>query len=111
MGKPTIFQAEADQHPEREAGATGDPFAALETYRGLVAAMQAAGMDAESVLEDAVDLSNVLRAMSDLSRRNGEPETAESVSAQRSELWNGWARKVPGNAFVRGQLAEMRTKR
>ena len=84
--------------------ATGDRAAALASYATLLTAIRAGGLDADS-LEDTVDLSNTYVAMSDLHRSNQNPDQADKIWAERTALWNGWARRLPGNAFVQRQLA------
>ena len=85
-------------------GATGDPAGALASYTSLITAMRAGGLDPDS-LEDTVDLSNTYQAMSELHRRNQDPEQADRIWTERTALWDSWARKLPGNAFVQRQLA------
>jgi hypothetical protein len=44
--------------------------------------------------------------MTDLYRRNHEPDRAQAISALRLELWRNWDRRLPHNRFILRQLAQ-----
>jgi len=77
---------------------------AMETYLKLLDQIRAAKLEPETFLEDALDLSNIYRAMADLHLRNGQAAQAQTVSALRLELWRTWDRQLPQNPFIRRQL-------
>ena len=74
--------------------ASGDAASALQEYNDLLAAMRAAGLDAKSMLEDAVDLSNVYGWLIGLYR---DPEAEARVTAERLALWKDWSGRRPDN--------------
>jgi len=77
---------------------------AIETYKKLLDQIQAAKLDPETLLEDALDLSNIYKAMADLYNRSGSTAQAQATSELRTELWRTWDRKLPQNHFIRRQL-------
>jgi len=77
---------------------------AMETYQKLLDQIRAAKLEPETFLEDALDLSNIYRAMADLDLRNGQAAQAQTMSALRLELWRTWDRQLPQNPFIRRQL-------
>jgi hypothetical protein len=83
---------------------------ALEIYQNLLQLTAAAGNDPQNSLEDALDLSNLHRALADLHQHNGRSDLAQASSANRLELWRQWDRKLPGNPFVANQLASARSR-
>jgi tetratricopeptide (TPR) repeat protein len=82
---------------------------AIEFYQNLLDRTAAAGSEPRSLLEDAVDYSNLHVALAGLHRRNGHADLAEAASARRLELWEQWGRKLPANPFIAQQLASART--
>jgi tRNA A-37 threonylcarbamoyl transferase component Bud32/tetratricopeptide (TPR) repeat protein len=91
-------------------GANGNIPRALEIYRDLLRLLHAGGIDPNSSLKDAMDLSNIYSATAKLHRLNHAPQQADEISALRLDLWRGWDRKLPGNPFVRHQI-EATTRR
>jgi tetratricopeptide (TPR) repeat protein len=77
---------------------------AIETYQKLLEQIRAAKLEPETFLEDALDQSNIYRAMADLHLRNGQAAQAQTMSALRLELWRTWDRQLPQNPFIRRQL-------
>ena len=77
---------------------------AMETYQKLLDQIRAAKLEPETFLEDALDLSNIYRAMADLHLHNGQAGQAQTMSALRLELWRTWDRQLPQNPFIRRQL-------
>ncbi len=83
----------------------GDVPHAIETYDKLLEQIRAGKLAPDVLLEDALDLSNIYLALSDLHRRAGEAAAASDVEAHRLELWRQWERKLPENPFVLRQIA------
>lgn len=84
---------------------TGHAERALAVYRDLLRKILAGRLQASKDLGTAYTLSRVWQAMEGLERRAGRRMEAEQLSAQRLELWRGWDARLPGNGFVRRQLA------
>ena len=78
---------------------------AIEIDRKLLDQVKAAKIEPETSLEDATDLSSLYGELAGLHRRAGESDAAAMTSALRLQLWQNWARKLPGNAFVLRQWA------
>lgn len=91
-------------------GASGNIPRALEIYRELLELIRAGGIDAPTNLRDTVHFSNIYGATAELYQRNHAPRQAGEISVLRLELWRGWERKLPRNAFVRRQF-EAATRR
>jgi serine/threonine protein kinase len=85
-------------------GETGQPQRAAEVYQELLEKIMASKPDPKNDLRDATELSHIYEALAGLHRRNGHPDQAEAMSAQRLELWRNWDRKLPHNSFVHRQL-------
>src|SRR5262249_10117292 len=78
---------------------------AAELYQELIGRLPPVSSEkAETLLEDAVAISNVYGAAGPLYRSAGQADAAGSLEARRIELWQRWSTKLPNNAFVRGQL-------
>ncbi len=88
---------------EAEAGNTAR---AIEIYESLLAAEMAAKPQPETVLADALHLSNIWAAKAALHRRIGQPDLAAVLVTKRRDLWRQWDRKLPHNAFVERQLQQ-----
>ena len=83
---------------------TGHLSQAIDTYRQLLDKIMASKPESETNLEDAVDLSNIYRAMARLHEKAHQIEAATALQERRAELWRHWNRKLPNNPFVRRQL-------
>ncbi len=101
-GVLTALRALADNQADQ-----GDPRAAIETYRDLLEKVMASKPDPANDLHDACKLAGIYQSMADLYRRTGDTVKAEGMAAQERDLWHGWDRKLPNNAFVRRQIAAM----
>ncbi len=101
-GVLTTLRALADNQADQ-----GDPRAAIETYQDLFEKVMASKPDPANDLHDACMLAGIYQSMAGLYRRTGDTVKAESMAAQQRELWHGWDRKLPNNAFVRRQIAAM----
>jgi hypothetical protein len=49
-------------------------------------------------------LASLYQSLASLYRRTGDTAKAETMAAQRIDLWRQWDRKLPNNTFVRRQL-------
>lgn len=88
---------------------TGNPARAIDIYRELLERVDAARPNPEGVLQDAVQLSRIYAAKAAAHRRAGQVDLASALESRRLELWNHWARRLPGNPFVLRQLAASTT--
>lgn len=97
-----VLRAAADQVAE-----TTGPERAVELYEELVAhVVAAAELSAiQDDLRNAPTLSQLYESLGRLYRRIGNAPKAEAATARRLALWQYWDQKLPGNAFVRRQLA------
>ena len=66
--------------------------------------------DPSNDLRDATQLSGVYTALAVLYRQTPNAAKAETITAQRRDLWQQWDHKLPGNPFVLRQLASVSTK-
>ncbi len=97
-----VLCAQADQEDE-----TGHPERALAIYRDLLDRVMATRPEPENDLRQANDLSQIYGALARVYRQTGDARQAESLEERRRELWQGWSRKLPDNAFVARRLAEV----
>jgi tRNA A-37 threonylcarbamoyl transferase component Bud32/tetratricopeptide (TPR) repeat protein len=86
-----------------EAG-NGNIPKAIGIYEELLEKIQAAKLNPETNLLDAVDMSRVYSALVDLHRRARQPDAAAVLEARRLELWRHWDARLPHNNFVRRKL-------
>ena len=84
---------------------TGNVSRALQIYQELLDHLGAGGAKPDTMLSDAVDLSNAYRSMVALYRRTGRVELASSMEAKRLAMWRQWDQQFPNNPFVLGQIA------
>ncbi len=87
---------------------TGQPEHAAEVYQELLDKVMASKPDPQNDLRHATKLSQIYGALAGLHRRNGQPGSAEALSALRLELWRYWDTKLPRNSFVGRQLEAAR---
>jgi len=101
-GEPILdyLPALADQE-----AATGNIPRGIEVYQELLHLLTAGGASPEARLTDAVKVSLIWKSLAELRRRTGEADLAASLDQQRLDLWRHWDRRLPGNPFVRRQLA------
>jgi serine/threonine protein kinase len=83
----------------------GDVRGAIRTYEQLLQETAESGAEAPADLWTAVNLSRIYRPLAALYSRAGEPGKARQMEDWRLQLWNGWNRKLPNNAFVLRQVA------
>ena len=93
-----VLRAQAEQHI-----ADGDLVEAERTYDEQLKGLYAASSP-ETDLRDATRIASVLTARAEVARVRGEKHKAEALSQQCLRLWESWASRKPGNAFVRRQL-------
>jgi serine/threonine protein kinase len=86
--------------------ATGNLARAMGIYQGRMDQATPEKLSSETVLEDALYLSNAYRSMAAIHLRAGHPDMASALDERRSELWRRWDRRLPKNPFVLRQIAE-----
>ena len=96
----TALRARADHE-----AATGQSGRARDMYRDLMGKALASKPNPQEDLRQANDLSRIYLAVARLDRLTGNNPEAQSVDAQRRELWRLWDRKMPNNPYVQRQLA------
>jgi serine/threonine protein kinase len=85
-------------------GATGNVPRGIEIHQELLDRFAASGLKPESILSDAVEMSNTWASLATLYRRTGRTGLASAMEARRLELWRQWNRKLPNNEFVQRHL-------
>ncbi|MEZ5355489.1 MAG: serine/threonine-protein kinase [Bryobacteraceae bacterium] len=80
---------------------------AIEIYRQLLDRVEASSPRPESVLWDANDITLLYAPLARLHRAAGHAGTASDFEQRLLSLWRGWDRKLPGNPYVRRQLAAL----
>ncbi|HUA62138.1 MAG TPA: serine/threonine-protein kinase [Verrucomicrobiae bacterium] len=101
MEADTALRALADQE-----AAAGQPARALETYRDLLSKALASKPTPETDLQQANHLSRIFLGMARLARVTRQTQEADALDVRRREVWRLWDRKLPGNVYVKRQLAE-----
>ncbi len=86
--------------------ATGNLARAIGIYQGRMDQATPDKLSSETLLEDALYLSNAYRSMAAIHLRAGRADLASALDERRSELWRRWDRRVPKNAFVLRQIAK-----
>jgi hypothetical protein len=84
------LQAQADDYAE-----SGQIQKAIDAYKQLLDKLAAWPPKVEDDLRDATCISRTWTALVNLLRRSGRDDEAARVEAQRTELWNHWAGKLP----------------
>jgi tetratricopeptide (TPR) repeat protein/predicted Ser/Thr protein kinase len=87
-----------------DEAALGHAARAIEIYREVLAKVTAGHLDPAADLRDADGLSRIYLALGALCR--SAHESGEAYEVQRLDLWRGWGKKLPGNAYVRRRLGE-----
>ena len=85
--------------------ATGQPAKAVDTYRDLLARVNALNPDPENDLRNAVYMSNAYAALARVLRQDRGAREANNWEAERRKLWEHWNSKLAANPFVQRQLA------
>ncbi len=102
---PSAYSAEQDL-VEAEAdlqAASGNPKAAIATYRLLLGKYQATNYRPRESLIDALALSSMQDRLTALCRQAGDA-AADGIAADRMALWQYWNRRLENNSFVLHQL-------
>jgi hypothetical protein len=94
-----IVCAVADQE-----GDSGNPARAVEIYEDLLRKVMATQPRPETILTDAVHLSNLYESMARLNRRAGRNDRASALESQTLDLWRHWDARLPNNSFVHRRL-------
>jgi serine/threonine protein kinase len=95
-----LLRAQAAHYAE-----TGQPRRAAEICEALLDKIMASEPDPQNDLTHATNLSRLYQTLTELHRRNRQPDRAEAMTARNTEIWRHWDRKLPGNAFISTQLA------
>jgi tetratricopeptide (TPR) repeat protein len=107
--KEIKLASEADDAVRARAdieAAVGDVARAMQIDEELLDAIQASKPRPEQSLADATALSHLYMSLSALHQQNGHADRQAEFDRRRHELWQGWAARLPGNSFVRRQLAD-----
>jgi serine/threonine protein kinase len=96
------LRARADDY-----AASGQPGAAAETYRGLLAKTKASNRDPKDDLRNALFMSDIYASLGRIPRQDARAQ--EATHSARLAIWQNWDRKLPNNAFVQRQLASARS--
>ncbi|MGH9735770.1 MAG: serine/threonine-protein kinase [Candidatus Acidiferrales bacterium] len=84
---------------------TGEREQATRVYEQLFAQVMAAHPAADTDLRDAPPMSRLCQRLAELYRSTGNTSAAQKMESHRMKLWQGWDQKLPGNTFVRRELA------
>ncbi len=95
----SVLLARADHDAEADS-----PAEAVRQYRDLLDAVQRGTPDVEHDLTYANRLAGLYDALAAAQRRSGALDDAAATDARRQALWEYWARRLPGNAFVARRL-------
>lgn len=90
-----VLRAQAD-----DEAALGNREQAAALYEELLGKVRASRQGAQADLKDAVHLAQFYEGLTSFYRQSGVPEKGDAIEQQRLELWRGWDRKLPNNAFV-----------
>ena len=90
-----VLRAQADDEAAR-----GNRKQAAALYEELLRRVHASQPQTETDLRDAARLSEFYEGLAGFYRQTGETEKGGTIEQQRLELWRGWERKQPHNAFV-----------
>jgi serine/threonine protein kinase/tetratricopeptide (TPR) repeat protein len=102
-----LLQAQAEHYSE-----TGQTEKAMETYQQLLDKLSAWGPNLQNDLRDAACFSRTWTAMASLLRRTGRSDQAARFEADRTELWNHWAAKLPNaQLLLRQSLTQITPRR
>ena len=86
---------------------TGEPGRAAQVYEELLQKVMVSRPDPKNDLLHATSLSRLYERLSELHRRNGQPERAQALTAERRGIWEEWSRRIPQNTFIQKQLAAL----
>lgn len=85
----------------------GDLDVALATYGELQDHIMATSPHVETSISAAFAMSRLYGSLAGLNRRAGKLDAAASLDRRRSELWQRWNGRLPGNPFVARQIAAL----
>ncbi len=83
---------------------TGEPRKALDVYQDLASKILASKPDVRTDLRHAMRLSRLYEAQAALLRREGDPDGAKTLAANRLDIWRQWDTRLPANGFIHRQL-------
>ena len=87
--------------------ATSQPGKAVETYQELLVKLKGSEPDVQNDLRNATYVSSACEALARILKQQGRLQEAASYNAERAGIWRNWDQKLPGNLFVRRQLASV----
>jgi serine/threonine protein kinase len=90
-----VLRAQADDYAE-----TGQTDKAIFAYKELLDKLMAWKPNLQNDLRDTICMSRTWTALAILLRRTKGSEEADSLEAQRAELWNHWNEKLPNAQFL-----------
>jgi serine/threonine protein kinase len=96
----SLMRAEAELIAE-----SGQPKQAAELYRTILERNAQSGADPTHDLSDGLQRSLKLDRLEQLLAAAGDTTGSEKARNERRQLWLHWQQKLPGNPFVKNQLA------
>jgi len=99
----TVLLARADHDAEQ-----GHAAAAVRLYQDLLDGVMRTAPDVEHDLTYANTLSQLYGALATAQRQAGALDDAVALEGRRRALWEHWAQRLPGNAFVARRLQSSR---
>ena len=105
LGSPAASTLRALAEYEADGG---NSKCAAAIYEELIRLVHASTPKHETVLQDAVALSNIYAAAAPFYREAGKIDGAADVESRRLEIWRQWAVKRPATPFVEHQLEAAR---
>ncbi len=102
--KPGSEAAEAVRALGDYEAKNGNLQRAIELYQKLLAGIEIAKPKLETSLAGTLDMSNTYSEAAVLHRKAGQLDRAAMLETRRLQLWRGWDRRLPRNAFVLRQL-------
>jgi tetratricopeptide (TPR) repeat protein len=83
----------------------GDSGHAIQVYEQLLTCVMASDPAPSADLRDAPRLSRLYDRLAQLYRHTGNAGRAADLQSRRLRLWQDWDRSLPGNIFIRRELA------
>jgi hypothetical protein len=91
--------AQADQF-----SADGNPARAAGVFESILKAAASDSLQAPTNLGIASLLSRLYDGLARSYESSGDAARADAARAKRTQLWDGWNRKLPGNSYIQKQL-------
>ncbi len=77
----------------------------IEIYENLIRQQIAWGIQPETNLSNAVDMSRLYAGLAAIQSSAGLKDAASETKAKRLRMWEQWNTKLPNNTFIQRQLA------